>query len=361
MNRIEKSDAFGMRLSADEHQLLLNLSQHLQRTRSDTVRLLIREAAQTLSLSGAEGREACDEYIFLQYARQYVSQGFSVIPILPGEKRPATGWEQWQTQRPNDAQLIKWFRDLKVTALGVVTGQVSGGLSILDIDGDGWEIAEADLFEVFPELQYSRLVRTGSGKRHIWLLFADLSVDGMPLTRRVFRRPDLDAQIELRANRHQTLAPPSRHPNGRCYEFLNPDAPLVELPNPETLLNYLSAWAMRQRQSPGLVQPTAYFPNHNRYAAAALSNEVRNVQCAPPGTRNDTLNVAAFSLGQLVGNGLLDQSLVEFQLLEAALQTGLSQREIIATIRSGLRAGIAHPRVLPNTASSRRGNDDSQR
>jgi len=73
------------------------------------------------------------------------------------------------------------------------------------------------------------------------------------------------------------------------------------------------------------------------------------VRAAPPGTCNDTLNRAAFNLGQLVAAGPLDLEQVHAVLLAAALAapaTGHTdrQRKAQATITSGLRGGAAKPR-----------------
>ena len=73
------------------------------------------------------------------------------------------------------------------------------------------------------------------------------------------------------------------------------------------------------------------------------------VRAAPSGSCNDTLNRAAFNLGQLVAAGLLDADQVREVLLAAALAapaTGHAdrQRKAKATITSGLRGGAAKPR-----------------
>jgi hypothetical protein len=81
-----------------------------------------------------------------------------------------------------------------------------------------------------------------------------------------------------------------------------------------------------------------------RYFGAALRGEVAGVAAARPGTRNDTLNRAAFRLGQLAaaGHGTLDE--LSGPLLAAALAAGLPEAESLATINSGLTAGQRHPR-----------------
>ena len=84
------------------------------------------------------------------------------------------------------------------------------------------------------------------------------------------------------------------------------------------------------------------------YAAAAVRAELGAVIGAPAGARNHQLNSSAFSLGQLVTAGLLDEGQVAEALRRAAERNGLladdGPRQCEATIRSGLRAGMANPR-----------------
>ena len=88
-------------------------------------------------------------------------------------------------------------------------------------------------------------------------------------------------------------------------------------------------------------------PTGNGYGAAALRNELDTLAGALEGTRNETLNRAAFALGQLVAGGELERAEVEAALLAAALRIGLDEREAAATLRSGLDAGALEPRTAP--------------
>jgi hypothetical protein len=89
------------------------------------------------------------------------------------------------------------------------------------------------------------------------------------------------------------------------------------------------------------------------YVRAALENEVLRVVMARRGERNDALNRAAYSLGGLIGPGLLTELQVVEGLREAAARCGLDvdpncgSRGIEATIRSGLTAGKDVPRAVP--------------
>lgn len=85
----------------------------------------------------------------------------------------------------------------------------------------------------------------------------------------------------------------------------------------------------------------------SRYAAKALEGEVTSVANAPEGTRNATLNTAAFSLGQLVAAGHIEEHVVHDALTGAARSAGLEEGEIAATLRSGLSSGMKLPRAVP--------------
>ncbi|MCK8458667.1 hypothetical protein [Sphingomonas faeni] len=82
-------------------------------------------------------------------------------------------------------------------------------------------------------------------------------------------------------------------------------------------------------------------PLSSAYAEAALAGEEDRVRSARPGTRNATLHRAAFSLGQLIGSDLLERRVVERVLSSA---TSLPTYEATGTIKSGINAGVRHPR-----------------
>ena len=72
-------------------------------------------------------------------------------------------------------------------------------------------------------------------------------------------------------------------------------------------------------------------------ALEALRRECAKVGEAREGTRNDTLNRAAFAAGRLVAGGDLRREDAEEQLTAAASAVGLDEEEIERTIASGLR------------------------
>jgi hypothetical protein len=67
---------------------------------------------------------------------------------------------------------------------------------------------------------------------------------------------------------------------------------------------------------------------------------------APPGNRNNALNTAAYSVGGLISGGYLSRDEGQEKLFLCATTLGLSDKEAIATIQSGLNAGELAPLEL---------------
>lgn len=59
------------------------------------------------------------------------------------------------------------------------------------------------------------------------------------------------------------------------------------------------------------------------------------------GERNTTLNKMSYAMGKIIRDGALEESDAREQLMRAAISAGLSESEVIKSMESGLRAGIA--------------------
>lgn len=84
-----------------------------------------------------------------------------------------------------------------------------------------------------------------------------------------------------------------------------------------------------------------------RYCMTALESAVQRVRNAGSGRRNNTLNAESYGLAQLVGTGGISETTIRAALSDAARACGLADAEIEATMGSGIRAGLAEPRRLP--------------
>src|SRR5436309_3189378 len=91
------------------------------------------------------------------------------------------------------------------------------------------------------------------------------------------------------------------------------------------------------------------------YIDAAVAAEVQAVATAAPGSRNQALNRAAFSLA---GFPNLPAARITRQLRDAAERSGLLKDDgatsVLHTIQSGLKAGRNSPRAAPTNRHERR-------
>jgi hypothetical protein len=215
-------------------------------------------------------------------------------------------------------QIELWWTRWPEANVGLRTGIV---MDVADVDsGEGWHGLRHLLGGEMPD---GPQVRTGGGGWHFW--FRTLGFGN-----RVGLLPGLD----WRGIGGYVVAPPSRHLRGDYRWVRGPAGPL---PDGSSTLRALI-------EGPAPI-PAAHRPisHPDRYAAAALTAEADRVARAPVGTRNDTLNRAAFALGRLVGGGLLDAGDVARELEAAARYAGLGRAETRRTIRSGLTAGRRAP------------------
>ncbi|MBF0184685.1 MAG: AAA family ATPase [Magnetococcales bacterium] len=86
------------------------------------------------------------------------------------------------------------------------------------------------------------------------------------------------------------------------------------------------------------------------WAQAAMRGILAEL-AATTGNRNDSLNLASFRAGQLVGGGLIERGEAEQRLTEAGQAMGLSSDEVRSTVKSGLSKGVAHPRQPDQTST----------
>jgi Bifunctional DNA primase/polymerase, N-terminal/AAA domain len=86
------------------------------------------------------------------------------------------------------------------------------------------------------------------------------------------------------------------------------------------------------------------------YLDKALDGERAVVASSSEGARNAQLNDSSFALGQLVAHGLSEKEVID-TMYDAAMDCGYvaddGRAATMATINSGLKAGIANPRTLP--------------
>lgn len=124
-----------------------------------------------------------------------------------------------------------------------------------------------------------------------------------------------------------------------------------EQASPATITASVDPWTMEVREATADGGMSAWL-------AKALEDEAAEVAAAAPGTRNTTLNRAAFKVGQLLPLGL-DRVEAVRALMEAALSTGLDYDEAQRHTLRGLDQGEENPRQAPILREQARGEQRS--
>jgi hypothetical protein len=244
----------------------------------------------------------------------------------------------------NRARVLAWWTRHPQANIGLATGHA---FDVLDVDGPVGAQAIRVLAVTHGLQSSGPLVRTGGGGWHYYL-----APNGLGNA-----RPAGLAHVDWRGRGGYVVAPPSRHASGHPYQWVagrDLDTPLAHVPAP------LRARLERRspQRSPAPVElPAVPTTPGDRYARAALAQELARVATAPVGHRNRQLWESTRNLYNLVATGALDHRQVDQGLLAAAERCGLLTEEphqTRRTLASGRQVGLAHPGRPAQPASPER-------
>jgi hypothetical protein len=168
----------------------------------------------------------------------------------------------------------------------------------------------------------------------------------------LFRRPKelgetkgkIAPAIDIR-DRAYVIAAGSVMSNGPRYSLQNGSIELLAAAIGSATLPELPDWlsALVAKPTPGKNTATGYAAPP-RFTPAGdvrrrLTGLVRAVALAPPGERNAMLHWGACRVGELVQAGLITEEAAFAMFVEAGSSAGLSTRETIATVKSGVAKG----------------------
>ncbi len=153
------------------------------------------------------------------WALMYAGMGIAIVPLIPKSKLPAI--RNWQNEATtNTDQIEHWWEQHPDYNIGMVTGEKSKGIVVLDLDEhpeDGrygiecaqdWQIAHGRFPDTWEAV-------TGSGGRHLFF--------------RTFDNPRREqhlyhSSVDFQADGALIVLPPSIHPNGGEYYWdLSPE------------------------------------------------------------------------------------------------------------------------------------------
>lgn len=235
------------------------------------------------------------------HAVGYARAGIPVLPLKSGTKVPATA--HGKDDATTDTTVIeRWWKQHPRHNIGL---RPPTGVLVVDVDPrNGGDLGIA------ARLPETWTAETGSGGLHIWL-----RAHGGPW------RATLAEGIDLKTSTGYVVAPPSLHPNGNRYRWLN-NAPIA----------YAPGWLRQQATRPKPPPPQPF----NGTAGSREDGLLRAVAGASENSRNKVLYWAA---RRALESGAYQH--IRDALAAAARATGLPEREIEQTLRSAEKAVAA--------------------
>jgi putative DNA primase/helicase len=330
-------------------------------------------------------------------ALRYVRAGWPVFPCREGDGETydtSKGPKTPRCKQPyvsngvkaattDEATITEWWRRWPNAQIGVAMGR--NGLFALDFDprtdedtGEVWTLErlktnlEAMLGCAVP---ISLVAVTPSGGVHVYLKQPHDDAGD------IRNRGVLPDHVDVRGRGGYVIAPPSISMGGENasagrYRWLEGRQGMEPAEAPATLLEILRTpsktavvellrlrgatdalfdqlWTKWPRGAPAPKpiggERARIVPDANEavraYALKALDREIADLRGSVQGSRNNNLNASSYALGQLVGAGALDETLVR-TMLESAAREWPDFAKSQGTIESGLAAGIAKPRDL---------------
>lgn len=257
----------------------------------------------------------------------------AIFPLAPGTKIPLAGTHGCRDASDDaDAARARWQRRPSAN-IGIATGARSM-IWVLDIDAHhGGNESLARLEAEHGPLPATITTGTPNGGRHLYWRWPASGPEIRNSAGRI--APGLD----VRGEGGSVVAPPSVLADGRRYRWLKTGAHgFAEAP----------AWIVSLAlppPAPPRPKPRPLEGDVSAYVAAAVADELKALDAAASGGRNETLNRVAYVLAQFVKADALPDDWAHDQLEARAIAIGLSATEARCTIASAFRA--AQPRDIP--------------
>jgi hypothetical protein len=265
----------------------------------------------------SQGRRAEDRSAVLRMA----DRGWRLFPIKPRGKQPLI--DDWPRQATHEGpRLETWMDRFPGSNWGVITGPESG-MFVLDVDGDEGHRGIVDLERRGCVLPKTLTTRTGHGTH----AFLEWPGNGAAIRNSASK---LAPGLDVRGAGGYVVVPPSVHPSGATYNFIDENVQIASAP--ELLLQMLT-------QISATAEPCV--------GVAELRGEI-----IPEGQRNDTLFRHAISMW----HRRMTRAAVEAALLaeNARCVPPLDESEVREIARSAYRYEQAPRSVRPNVQTGLR-------
>lgn len=187
----------------------------------------------------------------LSFALDYAKRGFAVFP-LKQDKTPyiSNGFQKATT---NEMQIETWWKRWPDANIGIATGQMSGGVCVIDLDIDeekgknGLKAMRDWEHNYGTVLKPSCMAITGRGGMHYFFRSSE----------EVKCRINLLPGVDVRGDGGYIMAPPSLHPNGNRYKWRDnlsiDEVPIITIDDNIKYLLYHDSNALQSK--PAYISP----------------------------------------------------------------------------------------------------------
>lgn len=182
--------------------------------------------------------------IFKQFAHNYLDAGYSIIPLHPKDKKPIfNGWQKYCIEKPSEKQVEEWCRNLPNSNIGLCLGPAS---QVVALDFDyGYDPNKCEVSlekftkdkafienELITNFLQGETVRKKADKG--WTAFYQYtgSEENMACNRYGIRL------FDFLCSGRQTVMPPSVHPSGKHYAFIDGEDLMHMAPSDLIIINH---------------------------------------------------------------------------------------------------------------------------
>ncbi|MDL2266994.1 phage/plasmid primase, P4 family [Desulfovibrio sp. OttesenSCG-928-G15] len=274
------------------------------------------------------------------------------IPVFPTKnKRPLTT-HGYLDATIDKKQIQEWGDQWPDAVPGIPTGE-KVGFFVLDVDRpkkdgepDGLDTLR-DLTEKYGSLPFTRSQMTPSGGAHY--LFK-IPSDGRDIRNSAKKiAPGLD----IRGNGGYV-----------CFYGFSNDFEIAA--PPQFILDLIENAKKKTEPAPSAYTQAPRLSGSwrdNPYIKKAIEDELARIYSTPSGGRSDIENEVSFNLAGWVASGVLGEGEARDMLLDAATANGHVRDDgmaaVLKTIESGMKAGMQHPRGVPESEKQKPGESNS--
>lgn len=180
----------------------------------------------------------------LTEALKWIRLGIAVFPMQYRSKYPIGQWGEFQNRLPTEQELKKWFEH-RHRNMAIIPGRE--GLTILDFDSFemfgvwlNWAIDKGDEAGLLAQYSIKTITKRGV---HVFAMLPQpvncrnfAMVEGPRLETFNQKKHSKDQLINIKGRGGYVVAPPSVHPEGHIYQYLDSNAPILSASSLEAIL-----------------------------------------------------------------------------------------------------------------------------